>query len=213
MSARSLAGISERTKVLVFLASFAKLMTGTKPNVSFQIDRNSETMFLSDISNAWYQPLESIIIIFSMACPTLLAFVFLVSIFHVSEAEIRDKTTIFFSKSGSTSWKNHNGSIPSVEFIDGTMVRLILLYGPGVFKAHSILGHGCGFVCCPSWSGLCQFAVVLVESESSDLKPMNTRTPPQIIWSANCDGLVEENATLEFIQGSYVLKNSNGVGV
>ncbi|KAH7657741.1 S-receptor-like serine/threonine-protein kinase protein [Dioscorea alata] len=146
-----------------------------------------------------------------MACSTLLAFILLVSIFHVSEAEFVDKTTILFSKNGSTSWKNNNDFIPSVKFIDGTKVRLILLYGPGVLKVGSILGHGCGFVCSPSWNGLCQFAVVLLES--SDSKLVNTRTLPQIIWSANRDNLVEENATLEFINGSLILKNSNGDGV
>ncbi|KAJ0964871.1 hypothetical protein J5N97_026009 [Dioscorea zingiberensis] len=149
--------------------------------------------------------------ILPMACSTVLAFFFLVSIFHVSLAEISDDITIFFSGNGSTSWKNHDDSIPSVQFIDGTVARFILVYGPGLSKIHSILGHGCGFICSPSWEGLCQFAVVLVETPQSIA--VSKSTPPQVIWSANRHSLVGENATLEFSNGSLILKNSEGVSV
>ncbi|KAF8413693.1 hypothetical protein HHK36_001685 [Tetracentron sinense] len=100
----------------------------------------------------------------------------------------------------STSWTNNPSSInQSVNFTDGSMVRFVLSKG-------SIgSSFGCGFYC----NGNCNnfiFAVLIFNTD-----PLYT---PRVVWSANRNNPVRENATLKLTpEGDLILLDVDGTFV
>ncbi|KAK1286537.1 G-type lectin S-receptor-like serine/threonine-protein kinase [Acorus calamus] len=104
----------------------------------------------------------------------------------------------------STSWTNSPSLPHSVSFTDGSTVRAILLrgsYGPR---------FACGFYC----KGDCKsflFAVFIVQTNSGSGITSPAIGFPQVVWSANPNRPVGENATLSLTwYGDLLLQDSDG---
>ncbi|KAK1274688.1 G-type lectin S-receptor-like serine/threonine-protein kinase [Acorus gramineus] len=104
----------------------------------------------------------------------------------------------------STSWTNSPSLPHSVSFTDGSTVRAILLrgsYGPR---------FACGFYC----KGDCKsflFAVFIVQTNSASGITSPAIGFPQVVWSANPNRPVGENATLSLTwYGDLLLQDSDG---
>ncbi|XP_058100864.1 G-type lectin S-receptor-like serine/threonine-protein kinase SD2-5 [Magnolia sinica] len=111
----------------------------------------------------------------------------------------------------STLWINDPSIIThNVSFLDGSSVRSILLRGS--------LGprFACGFFCNRT-NGACDsflFAIFIVQTNSVSYITSPAIGFPQVVWSANRNNPVRENATLELTQeGDLVLRDVDGAMV
>ncbi|CAH1440775.1 unnamed protein product [Lactuca virosa] len=99
----------------------------------------------------------------------------------------------------STTWTNDESSIPSINFTDGSRIRVIL----------DKEKFACGFFCfgnCTSYL----FAIVIKISYSPGYI-FGTKGNPTVIWSANRDNSVKEGAILNFTAaGELVLHDVDG---
>ncbi|XP_021298755.1 G-type lectin S-receptor-like serine/threonine-protein kinase SD2-5 [Herrania umbratica] len=104
-------------------------------------------------------------------------------------------------------WRNNDFiSRGSVDFVDGSTIRSILLNtsNPANFPA-----FGCGFYGRKTTNSF-YFAVFAVEA-TSDSTIIESGSP-QILWIANRDNPVKDNATLEFTgDGNLVLTDADGM--
>jgi len=104
----------------------------------------------------------------------------------------------------STTWTNSATAPHSVPFLDGSLVRAILLRGSFGPK------YACGFFC----NGTCDkylFAVYIVETNSGSGIVMPALGFPQVVWAANRNRLVGINATLQLTsRGDLILRDSDG---
>lgn len=104
----------------------------------------------------------------------------------------------------STLWTNNPSIAHSKKFIDGSGVRPILL--------RSSLGPHfvCGYLC----NGACNsllFAIFMADMKNFSYIANVPKGSPQVVWSANPNNPVGENATLHLTQeGDLVLHNEDG---
>ncbi|XP_022714994.1 G-type lectin S-receptor-like serine/threonine-protein kinase SD2-5 [Durio zibethinus] len=96
----------------------------------------------------------------------------------------------------------------SVDFADGSTIRSVLL---NTSKSANFPAFGCGFYGSRTTNAF-YFAVFAVKATSdSAIIPSGS---PQILWIANRDNPVKENATLEFREdGNLVLSDADGMFV
>ncbi|KAK1274687.1 hypothetical protein QJS04_geneDACA020797 [Acorus gramineus] len=97
-------------------------------------------------------------------------------------------------------WTNNKSMILSVNFSDRSMVRSILLrggYGPR---------FACGFYCNGGGCDTYLFAIFIVQANGGS--GITLKELPQVVWSANRNHPIKENATLELTRdGDLVLKD------
>nr|XP_048323694.1 G-type lectin S-receptor-like serine/threonine-protein kinase SD2-5 [Ziziphus jujuba var. spinosa] len=104
-------------------------------------------------------------------------------------------------------WTNSDQSLPSrIVFTDGSMARFILLRQREVQGSH--FGFGFGFYCL-DLNFACYLSILFVEMSNGNTLP----EPPKVVWSANRDHPVEEEACLRFSGGSLVLTSTEGFEV
>ncbi|WOK92703.1 G-type lectin S-receptor-like serine/threonine-protein kinase SD2-5 [Canna indica] len=110
----------------------------------------------------------------------------------------------------STVWINSNSSLEhTVSFPDGSQVRSILLRQ----NSSSVIGptFACGFYCSPPCDTFL-LAVFVVSTNSGG--GITLVVSPRVVWSANRDHPVAENAVLNFTAaGDLVLHDSDGTVV
>lgn len=129
----------------------------------------------------------------------LLLLASLCSLLYLDAAQPFDYPTANFS----AKWTNSPSLDHTVSFADGATVRAILLrgqFGPS---------FGCGFFC----TGTCNtflLSIFIVYTNSGSQMTGVTYASPQVVWSANRHHLVKENATLQFENGSLVLRDADG---
>ena len=134
----------------------------------------------------------------SICFPSVIILILISSVgFAQTDARITESSPIFYLNSSvySTWWYNNN-SIKILTPTDGSKVRVVLV------RQQSI-SFVCGFYCV----GTCNyylFSIVAVGGGNSSL-----------VWSANRDHPVKENATLQFTRdgGGLVLQDSDGTQV
>ncbi|PIA33921.1 hypothetical protein AQUCO_03900046v1 [Aquilegia coerulea] len=104
----------------------------------------------------------------------------------------------------SNTWTNNPSIEHSVDFGDGSKVRSILLRG--TFGPR----FACGFYC----NGNCTsflFAIFIVQTNSASYITSPAIGFPQVVWSANRNNPVQENATLQLTEnGDLVLRDVDG---
>ncbi|WCJ25082.1 G-type lectin S-receptor-like serine/threonine-protein kinase At5g24080 [Euphorbia peplus] len=120
--------------------------------------------------------------------------------FCLSNAESFDYPTANLS----TSWKNSPSLPISIDFMDGSRVRSVLLRGRFGPK------FACGFFC----NGTCDsylFAIFIVKTYSASGITSPDIDFPQLVWSANRNNPVRINSTLELTSdGDFVLTDVDG---
>ncbi|RWR89198.1 LOW QUALITY PROTEIN: G-type lectin S-receptor-like serine/threonine-protein kinase SD2-5 [Cinnamomum micranthum f. kanehirae] len=104
----------------------------------------------------------------------------------------------------STLWTNNPSITNNMKFADGSRVRSILL------RRTISPRFGCGFFC----NGSCDsyfFSIFVIQAEGFVFIPEIEAGFPQVVWSANPNNPVGENATLRLTQeGDLVLHNVDG---
>ncbi|KAK1258000.1 hypothetical protein QJS04_geneDACA012746 [Acorus gramineus] len=125
----------------------------------------------------------------------------ILSISHTIQAQIFNYPTANLSKA----WTN-NPSLPhSVNFTDGSAVRAILLrgsFGPR-FACGFYCTSGCDSILRDDCNSECDsylFAVFIVQTDSGSGIVDPTIGFPQVVWSANRNNPVRENATLRLME-------------
>ncbi|XP_009605729.1 G-type lectin S-receptor-like serine/threonine-protein kinase SD2-5 [Nicotiana tabacum] len=120
--------------------------------------------------------------------------------FHLISSQPWDYPTANLS----TTWVNSVSAPHSVDFIDGSIVRAILLRG--TFGPR----YACGFYC----NGNCEsylFAIFIVQTNSASQITMPAIGFPQVVWSANRNKPVKINSTLQLTaEGDLVLRDADG---
>ncbi|CAK9168341.1 unnamed protein product [Ilex paraguariensis] len=105
-------------------------------------------------------------------------------------------STIFYLNSSLPSmWYNNNSTNMTIRGDDGSVIRVVL-------SRQNSVGYVCGFYCINfCYEYLLSVVVVGIGN-------------PSVVWSANRDHPVQENATLQLTgDGDLVLRNSNGTKV
>ncbi|KAK1257995.1 G-type lectin S-receptor-like serine/threonine-protein kinase SD2-5 [Acorus gramineus] len=108
------------------------------------------------------------------------------------------------SVNSSQVWKNNDESmLYKLKFRNGSTARLVL-------ASETITGHkfmfGCGFYSSPSTPNAYYFAIILVKTFKTNLP-----SEPQVVWMANRNNPLRENATLTFSDdGTLALRNTDG---
>ncbi|KAI3778593.1 hypothetical protein L2E82_07972 [Cichorium intybus] len=129
----------------------------------------------------------------SISC-FLFAFFFILSI-------ITAQPRYFPTANLSTTWTNHESSIPSINFTDGSRIRVVLL--------RENAGLKCGFFC----NGSCTsyLFAILIDSNIKETPEQFKTANPVVIWSANRNYPVREGAILKLTApGELVLRDFNG---
>ncbi|KAE8700554.1 hypothetical protein F3Y22_tig00110556pilonHSYRG00294 [Hibiscus syriacus] len=106
-------------------------------------------------------------------------------------------STVYFSNGNRTTWTNNNQSLPrTTEFTDGSLARFIL------FKTETgtngSFGFGFGFYCNCPYVGYCDLSIMFVDMLNGEV---DFKGLPQVVWTANWNRRVGENATLKYNQG------------
>ncbi|KAF6158788.1 hypothetical protein GIB67_040302 [Kingdonia uniflora] len=113
----------------------------------------------------------------------------------------------------STSWKiNDDENFPvRTYFLDGSVARLILLkYDTRGLPSTIFPSFGFGFFCKMVGTDTFYLSVIMVDVDSEIIQ----ENPLQVVWSANEDHPVGENATLKFSQGgNMILADAHGAVV
>lgn len=95
-----------------------------------------------------------------------------------------------------------------ISFSDGSTIRVILLLGV------SGPSFACGFFCTGACKSNILFAVYIVYTDSGSYITDDMGGIPQVVWSANRDRPVSENATVRFSSdGNLILQDGNGTTV
>ncbi|XP_006652160.1 G-type lectin S-receptor-like serine/threonine-protein kinase SD2-5 [Oryza brachyantha] len=108
----------------------------------------------------------------------------------------------------STRWVNNAATLQhSVSYSDGSAVRAIVLRSPETFYGPSFAA---GFFCAPPCR-VFLFAVFIVQTNSGAGITLTENGMAQVVWAANRDLPVRENATLELtFNGNLVLRDADG---
>ncbi|XP_072960065.1 G-type lectin S-receptor-like serine/threonine-protein kinase SD2-5 [Typha angustifolia] len=110
----------------------------------------------------------------------------------------------------SSLWTNNNSLPYNASYLDGSTVRAILLQES---LGNSEPSFACGFFCNGNCTGFL-FAVFTVCGGSNSNITCHNRTGLQVIWSANRDRPVRDNATLQLTgDGDLVLRDFDGAAV
>ncbi|XWS19734.1 hypothetical protein CRYUN_Cryun31cG0042400 [Craigia yunnanensis] len=124
-------------------------------------------------------------------------------------------STLYFSAGNRTSWTNNNQSLPqATKFKGGSLARFIL-FKPATNHVSTSgrcgFGFGFGFYCNWSFAGFCDLSILFVDMLNGQV---NSQRRPQVIWSANWNRPVRENATLKFSHGGNLsLIDDNGTEI
>uniref|UniRef100_J3LWL4 non-specific serine/threonine protein kinase n=1 Tax=Oryza brachyantha TaxID=4533 RepID=J3LWL4_ORYBR len=108
----------------------------------------------------------------------------------------------------STRWINSAAALPhSIPYSDGSAVRAVVLRSPRTSFGPSFAA---GFFCAPPCQAFL-FAVFIVQTNSGAGITLTVNGIPQVVWSANRESPVGENATLELTGGGdLVLREADG---
>ncbi|KDP29864.1 hypothetical protein JCGZ_18439 [Jatropha curcas] len=121
---------------------------------------------------------------------------------------VQAETDYAFANHSNTWINNDFITRGSVDFVDGSTIRPVLLNNSNPFDFPAI---GCGFYGNRTTDSF-YFSVFAVQatSDSTIVKVI----PPQVLWIANRANPVKENSTIEFTdEGELVLKDANGAFV
>ncbi|XVF87292.1 hypothetical protein PTKIN_Ptkin18bG0107400 [Pterospermum kingtungense] len=119
-------------------------------------------------------------------------------------------STIYFSSANRTTWSNNNKSLlRATNFEDGSLARFILFQAAtDQGSAAGLFGFGFGFYCNCPFPGFCDLSILFVDMFNGT--QINLNRSPQVVWSANWNRPVRENATLKFSQsGNLHLTDEN----
>lgn len=121
-------------------------------------------------------------------------------------------STIDFTVESSLVWSNSNSSnIQSYDFDRNHLVRAILFTKATPSLYGELLTFAFGFYCNRRLYDSCLLAVMILEIKNSSVRADRA---PQVVWMANQDHLVKDNATLRVVPDKgLVLTDSNGTRV
>ncbi|KAF6173335.1 hypothetical protein GIB67_027030 [Kingdonia uniflora] len=125
-------------------------------------------------------------------------------------ASFRQNWSSYIPVNVSTFWENNDSHFPhKVYFNDDSVARLILLSGdkdPLIIYVSRAFGFG--FFCNYAAVKSCYLSIMIVSHSS------HRDDPPQVVWSANRNNPVSENATLKFSSdGDMILADGDGAAV
>ncbi|KAL5707447.1 hypothetical protein ACHQM5_018349 [Ranunculus cassubicifolius] len=110
------------------------------------------------------------------------------------------------------SWTNNPSMDHSINYTDGSMIRAMLLK-----QSSKDFGVGPSFACGFYCNGNCTsflFAIYIVYTNSGGGITRPSAAFPQVVWSANRNNPVSENATLQLTrEGDLVLRDVDGTSV
>ncbi|GMI82283.1 hypothetical protein HRI_001897600 [Hibiscus trionum] len=119
-------------------------------------------------------------------------------------------STLYFSKGNRTTWTNNNQSLPqAIHFTDGSLARFILLKTET--STNGSFGFGFGFYCNCPYVGYCDLSIMFVDMLNGEV---DLKGRPQVVWTANWNRRIRENATLKYNQGgnlSLIDEHDNGI--
>jgi hypothetical protein len=110
----------------------------------------------------------------------------------------------YLTVSSSSSWTNNFSAPDSVQFDDGSIVRIILVSDSYDYGQYAC---GCGFFYNQTYNSSL-FAIFTVDYEEGNI---SKSVPPEVVWSANPNNPVSVNATLQLTsERGLVLQDANG---
>ncbi|KAK8678151.1 hypothetical protein V6N13_143661 [Hibiscus sabdariffa] len=130
-----------------------------------------------------------------MACFGLMRSMIISGFFLSFVVAFLPDSTLYFSNG--TSWTNNNQSLSrAIQFTDGSLARLILLKTET--STNGRFGFGFGFYCNFPYVKYCDLSIMFVDMLNGEV---DLKGRPQVVWTANWNRPVGENATLKFNQG------------